>query len=101
MPRCSANSKSFSDVLSSEEDNNIPTSKVYEDNNACLKFARMPRLTPRTKHIAVPYHWFRTKVEQLEIAIEPISTEKQLADQFTKPLTTDKFLAARKELMGW
>ena len=101
MPRCSANSKFFSDVLSSEGDNNIPTSKVYEDNNACLKFARMPRLTPRTKHIAVPYHWFRSKVEQLEIAIEPISTEKQLADHFTKPLTADKFLVPRKELMGW
>ena len=101
MPRCSANSKSFSDVLSNEGDTNIPTSKVYEDNNACSKFARLPRLTPRTKHIAVPYHWFRTKVEQLEISIEPISTEKQLADQFTKPLTADKFLTARKELMGW
>jgi Reverse transcriptase (RNA-dependent DNA polymerase) len=37
---------------------NIPSSTVFEDNNACLKFAQMPRLTPRTKHIGVPYHWF-------------------------------------------
>ena len=101
MPQYSASSKSFSDILTNEKDSTIPTSKVYEDNNACLKFARLPRLTPRTKHIAVPYHWFRTKVEQLEISIEPISTDKQLADQFTKSLTTDQFLKARKELMGW
>jgi len=101
IPRCVANSKSFSDIVSHESEETIPPSKVYEDNHACLKFARLPRLTPRTKHIAVPYHWFRSKVEQLEIVIEPISTEKQLADQFTKPLSLDKFLIARKDLMGW
>ena len=64
------------------------------------KFSRLPRLTPRNVHIAVPYHWFRSKVEQLEISVEPIKLNQQLADQFTKPLTTDKFLKARKELMG-
>ena len=100
-PKCSANSKSFSDIIADDEPSALPPSKVYEDNNACLKFARLPRLTPRTKHIAVPYHWFRSKVEQLEITIEPINTENQLADQFTKPLTTEKFLLARKTLMGW
>ena len=100
-PKCTTNSKSFSDIVSDESESPIPKSRVYEDNNACLKFARLPRLTPRTKHIAVPYHWFRSKVEQLEIAIEPISTEDQLADQFTKPLASDKFLSARKSLMGW
>ena len=101
MPQCSTSSKSFGNVILNEEENSIPTSKVYEDNNACLKFTSLLRLTPRTKHIAVPYHWFRTKVEQLEISIEPISTEKQLADQFTKPLIVNKFLSARKDLMGW
>ena len=75
MPRCSANSKVFSEVITEENNSPIPKSKVYEDNAACLKFARLPRLTPRTKHIAVPYHWFRSKVEQMKIYIEPISTE--------------------------
>jgi hypothetical protein len=79
----------------------IPPSTVYEDNSACLKFARMPRMTPRTKHIGIPYHWFRDKVASLEIAIEPIKTSEQLADQFTKGLVRDKFVAARKPLMGW
>ena len=100
MPKCATNSKSFSDTISTELESPIPKSKVYEDNAACLKFARLPRLTPRTKHIAVPYHWFRSEVEQLEIEIEPISTDKQLADQFAKPLTSEKFLGGRKGLMG-
>ena len=79
----------------------VPPSTVYEDNAACLQFARMPRMTPRTKHIGIPYHWFREKVDSLEIAIEPIKTSEQLADQFTKGLVRDKFVAARKPLMGW
>ena len=90
-PKCVMNSKSFSDIVSDASESPIPKIKVYEDNNACLKFARLPHLTPRTKHIAVPYHWFRSKVEQLEISIEPISTDNQLANQFTKsflPLTS-------------
>jgi hypothetical protein len=79
----------------------IPQSTVFEDNDACLKFARMPKLTPRTKHIGIPYHWFRTQVERLEIQIERIDTKAQLADQFTKGLTVDAFRQARKNLMGW
>ena len=66
----------------------IPQSTVFEDNEACLKFARMPKLiarmpklTPRTKHIGVPYHWFRSQVERLEIHIEPIDTTKQLGSR--------------------
>ena len=101
MPKCTANSKTFSDIISEESESPIPKSKVYEDNHACLKFARLPRLTPRTKHIAIPYHWFRSKVEQLEISIEPVSTDHQLADQFTKSLPIEKFRSARKTLMGW
>ena len=101
VPKCTANSKTFSDIISEESESPIPKSKVYEDNHACLKFARLPRLTPCTKHIAIPYHWFRSKVEQLEITIEPVSTDQQLADQFNKALTIDKFRSTRKALMGW
>ena len=28
----------------------IPMSIVHEDNEACLKFAKMPKMSPRTKH---------------------------------------------------
>ena len=79
----------------------LPTSIVYEDNEACLKFASMPKMSPRTKHIAIPYHFFRTKVKEMEIKVVSINTDNQLADQFTKGLTQEKFVTARKQLMGW
>jgi hypothetical protein len=79
----------------------IPQSIVHEDNQACLKFASIPRMSPRTKHIAIPYHFFRAKVEELEIKVIAVNTENQLADQFTKGLAQPKFVADRKRLMGW
>ena len=95
-----SHSKAFDDSVGSC-DHVIPQSTVFEDNDACLKFARMPKLTPRTKHIDIPYHWFRTQVERLEIHIERIDTEEQLANQFTKGLPVDAFRLARKHLIGW
>jgi hypothetical protein len=53
-PQCSSRSNAFKDA-NGEED--IPQSTVFEDNAACLQMARMPKLSPRTKHIAIPLHW--------------------------------------------
>ena len=78
----------------------IPMSVVHEDNEACLKFVRMPKMSPCTKYIAIPYHFFRSKIDK-EIRVVAINTDNQLADQFTKGLPQDKFLRDRKLLMGW
>ena len=79
----------------------IPPSTVHEDNEACLQFATTPKMSPRTKHIAIPYRLFRSKVENLEIKAVSIDTSKQLADQFTKGLPAPKFIQDRKALLGW
>jgi hypothetical protein len=68
---------------------------------ACLKFARMAQLSPRTKHISIPHHWFRPKVESLDIQIEPIAITKQLADPFAKGLAQVPFESSREAFMGW
>ena len=79
----------------------LPPSKVFEDNSACLKHAMMPKLSPRTKHIGIPYHFFRTEVVKGNISVLPIDTNDQLADQFTKGLPHPKFVNLRKRLLGW
>jgi hypothetical protein len=56
-PKCTTPCKSLKDATPG--DVIIPQSIVYEYNQACLKFAQMPKLSPRTKHISVPFHWFR------------------------------------------
>ena len=78
-------------------------SRVYEDNEAALKHAvtSLPKLSPRTKHIAVKYHWFKRKIELGVIEMFPISTKNQKADIFTKGLGTTEFKEKRELLMGW
>jgi Reverse transcriptase (RNA-dependent DNA polymerase) len=44
-------------------------SKVFEDNNGALQLARAPRMTPRTKHYGIKYHFFRNHVEKGDIKL--------------------------------
>jgi hypothetical protein len=74
---------------------------VFEDNDAYLQFVRMPRLTARTKHIRIPYHWFRSYVESNQVTLVQVDKMNQLADQFTKGLPNPVFHMARKQLLGW
>lgn len=58
-------------------------------------------MSPRTKDIAIPYHFFRSEVGT-EIKVVAVNTKNQLADQFTKGLhQEDKFLRDHKCLMGY
>jgi hypothetical protein len=87
----------------------LPTTKeseistVFEDNQAAIILASTdpPRMTPRSKHIAVKYHWFRSHLKKGEIVITHVGTDDQLADILTKPLTRNKFESARKKIIGW
>lgn len=76
---------------------------VWEDNNAALKLANAPfmNMSPRTKHIAVKYHWFRSKLEPGKIEVLRIDTSQQKADIFTKGLKRTEFESKRKMLLGW
>jgi histone deacetylase 1/2 len=77
-------------------------STVFEDNNGALSLATAPKITPRTKHIAVKYHHFRESVgEDKGIRIVKVDTKEQKADIFTKGLTGETYKTIRKLLMGW
>jgi hypothetical protein len=87
-------SKSVYSDNTEDEKYNIPQSTVFEDNDACLQFAQMPQLTPQTKHIGIPYHWFHSYVDLRQVTIVRIDSANQLADQFTKGLPTPAFHVA-------
>jgi Reverse transcriptase (RNA-dependent DNA polymerase) len=83
-----------------------PTAKMYstvfEDNNGALSIAQSPRMSPRTKHIAIKYHHFRNSIgEDKGIVLEKIDTTKQKADILTKGLPSDTHVSIRKLMMGW
>ena len=77
-------------------------STIFEDNMGCLQLATVPKMTPRSKHIAVKYFWFRSKVgPETGITIVKCDTKDMLADIFTKGLPKDQFAVLRELLMGW
>jgi hypothetical protein len=59
---------------------------VFEDNNRALELAKAPKMHPRTKHIAIKYHHFRSKVDSGEVDIVRVDTKNQIADIFPKGL---------------
>jgi hypothetical protein len=79
--------------------------KVHEDNVGALTLASLElrRMTPRSKHYAIKYHWFRDKVTDpsQRITLVKIDTKNQLGDLFTKGLPLASFAHLRRLLMGW
>ena len=75
--------------------------KVWEDNESCIKTAKSPKFTPRTKHITIKYHHFRRFVDDARVDIWSIGKTEQIADIFTKPLGEKAFCYLCRKLMGW
>ena len=80
---------------------NIRTT-VWEDNQSCTPLANLehPCITPRSKHFALKYHWFRTQLKSNNILIKSISMTEQLANIFTKDLRCILFEQCRFKSIG-
>ena len=70
--------------------------KIFEDNKSCIKIAKVTILTPRTKHLPLEYHIFRSHVEDGSISIEAIRTGEQNVEMLTKLTGEPKFSYLRK-----
>jgi transposase InsO family protein len=76
---------------------------IHEDNVGALTLAKLEpaRMTPRSKHYAIKYHWFREHVHANRVNILKIDSKNQLGDLFTKGLARPAFEHLRCLLMGW
>jgi hypothetical protein len=78
-------------------------SQVFEDNHACFVLATTdpPQMTPRSKLIAIKYHWFRDHLKQGEIEMRTVESALQRANILTKALPCPQFELERKLIMGF
>ncbi|KAK1424826.1 hypothetical protein QVD17_20164 [Tagetes erecta] len=71
---------------------------LWCDNLGATYLSANPVFHARTKHVEVDFHFVREKVAQRELSVQFISTKDQIADVFTKPLASQRFLNLRSKL---
>ena len=76
---------------------------IYEDNAAALALAMNQKVTSRTKHWSVKFHFFWEHIndERKNIKCVKVDTKLQRADYLTKGLTRELFENCRKLNQGW
>ncbi|KAJ0733108.1 putative RNA-directed DNA polymerase [Helianthus annuus] len=75
---------------------NKPT--LWCDNLGATYLSANPMFHARTKHVEVDFHLFREQVNQGNLKVQFIKTDDQIADIFTKPLSTQRFEFLRSML---
>ena len=71
---------------------------LFCDNESAIKLANNPVQHSQTKHIDIRHHFLIDHEVKGDIALQHVSTDRQLADIFTKPLDESRFCALRNEL---
>ncbi len=64
---------------------------MFCDSQSALDFSKNSMYHARTKHIDVRYHWLRDVVEDDQLKLEKIHTNKNGADMLTKAVQGGKF----------
>ena len=78
----------------------MATPIVYCDNKAAIDIAKNPKISDRSKHIDVHFHFVRENVEKSTFFIMPVATAENLADTCTKGLPGLPFKNFREKILG-
>jgi len=68
------------------------------DNTSTINISKNPCQHKRTKHIDIHHHFLRDNVEKWLISMNFCTTDKQIANIFTKALNREQFERNRLEL---
>jgi hypothetical protein len=76
----------------------VEATRIYEDNQGCIKLATSERINARTKHIDIRHHHLRDLAENGIIELIYCETDKMIADAMTKPLPAPRFKELRTKM---
>jgi hypothetical protein len=90
---CSADSKDIwlRNLLTGLFDLEMRATLFLCDNQSCIKMTENPVFHDRSKHIEICYHYIHVMVQSEALNLQYISTDEQVADMLTKPLSRIKF----------
>ena len=75
-----------------------PVARLWCDNIGAKYLSANPVFHARTKHIEIDFHFVRERVAQKLLDIQFVSTNDQIADGFTKPISAAKLKEFRFNL---
>jgi len=78
----------------------IPIIEMFSDSSAAIQIAS-GTCDSSVKHILRRYHVLRQRVEEGDLIIHHLDTNKQPADSLTKSLTAEKFIPFRDQVLGY
>ena len=73
---------------------------IHVDNQGAIDLAYNPEHHQRTKHIERRHFFIREAVERGEIRVPFVKTDANIADFFTKPLSSKRFFTLRDKIMN-
>jgi hypothetical protein len=90
---CSANCEAIwlHKLLTGLFDPEIEATTILCDNKSCIKMTENLVFHDKSKHIEIKYHYICDMVQRGAIKLQYISTDEQVVDVLTKPLSRVKF----------
>ena len=76
----------------------LDTTMILCDNQSCIKMTENPVFHDRSKHIEIRYFYIRDMMQKGAIKLQYVSTDEQVDDVLTKPLSRVKFEHFRDKL---
>jgi hypothetical protein len=68
------------------------------DSHSAIFLEKNPAYHSKTNHIDVQYHFVRDMVEENKVLLEKVDTLKNVADSFTKSVSTENFSWCRVKM---
>jgi hypothetical protein len=90
---CSANCEAIwlRKLLTGLFDLEMRATLILCDNQSCIKMTENHVFYDKSKHIEIRYHYIRDMVERGALKLQYISTDEQVVDVLTKPLSRVNF----------
>lgn len=76
----------------------MEATRIFCDNQSCIKLSKNPVFLDWLKHIDIRYHFVRDCVQQGAIQLRYTPTGEQVADIATKALGRTKFVYFREKM---
>ena len=76
----------------------LNTTVILCYNQSCINMTENPMFHDRSKHLEIKYFYIQDVMQKGAINLQYVSTDEQVADVLTKPLSRIKFKHFREKL---